>query len=159
MVVDAVFAESEVQAQALWKIREEIPEAQTREGGSIKHDVSVPVSKTVEFIAEASARVEAHLPGIRVCAFGHIGDGNIHFNLTQPVDSDKEAFIAQWEELNRIVHDFVVELGGSISAEHGIGLVKKKELAHYADETKLKLMRTIKQALDPDILMNPGKIF
>ena len=159
IVVDAVFSESEAQAQALWKIREEIPESQTREGGSIKHDVSIPVSKTVEFIAEASARVEAHLPGIRVCAFGHIGDGNIHFNLTQPVDADKEAFIAQWEELNRIVHDFVVELGGSISAEHGIGLVKKEELVHYADETKLKLMRTIKQALDPDILMNPGKIF
>ena len=102
--------------------------------------------------------MEDHLPGIRVCAFGHIGDGNIHFNLTQPVDADKAAFIEMWEDFNRMVHDLVVDMGGSISAEHGIGLIKREELAHYADETKLDLMRTIKQALDPDNLMNPGKV-
>ncbi len=158
VVVDAVFAESDAQSKELWKIREDIPEAQTKEGGSIKHDVSVPVSKTIEFIAEASRLVEDHLPGIRVCAFGHIGDGNIHFNLTQPVDADKAAFIEMWEDFNRMVHDLVVDMGGSISAEHGIGLIKREELAHYADETKLDLMRTIKQALDPDNLMNPGKV-
>ena len=158
IVQDAVFAESEAQSLELWKIREEIPAAQTREGGSIKHDVSVPVSKSVEFITNASAQVENHLPGVRVCAFGHIGDGNIHFNLTQPVGADKEAFIAQWENFNRIVHDLVVEMGGSISAEHGIGLMKREELAHYADNVKLNLMGIIKHAIDPDNLMNPGKI-
>lgn len=158
IVLDAVFAESQAQSRELWKIREEIPAAQSREGGSIKHDVSVPVSKTVEFIIDASAQVEKYMPGVRVCAFGHIGDGNIHFNLTQPVDADKKAFIAEWNDFNRIVHDLVVSMNGSISAEHGIGLIKREELAHYADETKLDLMRRIKQALDPDNLMNPGKI-
>ena len=157
-VVDAVFAESDAQRQELWKIREEIPAAQTREGASIKHDVSVPVSKTVEFIIEASKRVSEALPGIRPCPFGHIGDGNIHYNLTQPIDMTAEDFMARYEEFNRIVHDLVVDMKGSISAEHGIGSFKRDELARYAAPAKLTLMRTIKQALDPDNLMNPGKI-
>ena len=159
IVADAVFAESEAQAAQLWKIREEIPAAQSREGGSIKHDVSVPVSRTVEFIVEATARVTETMSGIRVCAFGHIGDGNIHFNLTQPVGMDKVAFIARWADFNRIVHDIVVDMNGSISAEHGIGLIKRDELAHYGSEVEIDLMRKIKTALDPDQLMNPGKIF
>ncbi len=157
-VTDAVFAESDAQRKELWKIREEIPAAQTREGASIKHDVSVPVSKTVAFITEASKRVSEALPGIRPCAFGHIGDGNIHYNLTQPTDMTPEDFMARYGEFNRIVHDLVVDMTGSISAEHGIGAFKREELAHYADPTKLTLMRTIKQALDPDNIMNPGKI-
>ncbi|MBT3916267.1 MAG: FAD-binding oxidoreductase [Rhodospirillaceae bacterium] len=158
IVTDAVFAESDAQRQELWKIREEIPAAQTREGASIKHDISVPVSQTVAFITEASKQITQALPGIRPCPFGHIGDGNIHFNLTQPAEMTSEDFMAQAEALTRIVYDLVVEMKGSISAEHGIGAFKRKELAHYASATKIDLMRSIKQALDPDNIMNPGKI-
>ncbi|MGE4372236.1 MAG: FAD-binding oxidoreductase [Xanthobacter sp.] len=155
---DAVIASSEVQADTLWKLRESLSEAQKGEGGSIKHDVSVPVSRVADFVTEASALCEARLPGLRVCAFGHMGDGNIHFNLTQPVGMDKAAFIARWEEFNRIVHDLVAEMEGSISAEHGIGLLKREELARYKPPEALALMATLKQALDPQGLMNPGKV-
>jgi FAD/FMN-containing dehydrogenase len=158
-IADAVFAESEAQTAALWKLREEIPAAQTREGGSIKHDVSVPVSSACAFVARASAQVEAEMPGIRVCAFGHMGDGNIHFNLTQPEGMDKQAFIDRWGDFNTIVHDIVIDMQGSISAEHGIGLVKLDELGHYANPLELEMMRVIKGAFDPDNIMNPGKIF
>ncbi|NQV57673.1 MAG: FAD-binding oxidoreductase [Rhodospirillales bacterium] len=158
-IVDAVFAESEGQAAELWKIREEIPAAQTREGGSIKHDISVPVSKTGEFIIRATKLVEDEMPGIRACPFGHIGDGNIHYNLTQPVGMDKQAFLGRWVDFNRLVHDLVKSMNGSISAEHGIGLVKRSELEHYAPEIELDLMRRIKSVIDPDNIMNPGKIF
>jgi len=159
IVADAVFAESETQGRALWKLREEIPAAQTREGGSIKHDVSVPVSRTTDFVRAASEAVRAAMPGVRPCPFGHIGDGNIHFNLTQPVGADKAAFIGRWEEFNRIVHDLVKTYAGSISAEHGIGLIKRDELEHYAAPLDVELMRRVKRALDPDNIMNPGKIF
>ncbi|MEE2761538.1 MAG: FAD-binding oxidoreductase [Pseudomonadota bacterium] len=158
-IADAVFAESGAQAAALWKLREEIPAAQTREGGSIKHDVSVPVASACLFIARASQAVEAEMAGIRVCAFGHVGDGNIHFNLTQPIGYDKQDFIGRWGDFNMIVHDIVMEMGGSISAEHGIGLVKRDDLSHYGNAVELEMMRTIKRALDPKNLMNPGKIF
>ncbi len=158
-IADAVFAESEAQTAALWKLREEIPAAQSHEGGSIKHDVSVPVSSACEFVAQASNAVTAEMPGIRVCAFGHMGDGNIHFNLTQPEGMDKQAFIGRWGDFNTIVHDIVIAMRGSISAEHGIGLVKRDELDHYANPVELELMRVIKRAFDPDNIMNPGKIF
>ena len=158
LVPDAVIAQSQAQARALWKIREEAPEAQKREGGSIKHDVSVPVGKVPEFLARATRTVEAHLPGVRVTAFGHAGDGNIHYNLSQPVGADKGAYLARWEEFNRIVHDIVQDLGGSFSAEHGIGQLKRGELAHYKSPTEIALMRRIKSALDPQNIMNPGKV-
>ena len=158
-ISDAVIAESQTQVQQLWKIREELPAAQSREGASIKHDVSVPVSATVKFIRETSQALEAEIPGIRVCAFGHIGDGNIHYNLTQPLDMGKKNFLDNWERVNRIVHDIVVDMGGSISAEHGIGLLKKAELNHYANSVKLDVFRQVKNALDPKNIMNPGKIF
>ena len=158
IVSDAVFAESGSQRQDLWKIREEIPAAQSREGGSIKHDISVPVSKTVDFIKEASRRVSKVIPDIRPCPFGHIGDGNIHYNLTQPINMKKEIFMQKSGEINRIVHDLVSEMNGSISAEHGIGFFKRDELARYASPTKISLMQTIKKAIDPDNIMNPGKI-
>jgi D-lactate dehydrogenase (cytochrome) len=128
-VLDAVVANSLEQRKALWKIREGIPEAQKKAGGSIKHDVSVPVAAVPFFIERASRAVEAAMKGVRVVPFGHVGDGNIHFNLTQPEGADKQAFLARWEEMNRIVHDIVVEMKGSISAEHGIGRLKKGELA------------------------------
>jgi FAD/FMN-containing dehydrogenase len=158
IIMDAVFAESDSQRREFWRIREEIPAAQSREGGSIKHDISVPVSNTVGFILEASKRVLKIIPGIRPCPFGHIGDGNIHYNLTQPIGMAKEDFLAQSAKINRIVHDLVIEMGGSISAEHGIGSFKREELAHYASPTKISLIRTIKHAIDPHNIMNPGKI-
>jgi len=159
IIVDAVFADSEAQGRALWKLREEIPAAQTREGGSIKHDVSVPVSRTTEFVRVAMEAVIAEMPGLRPCPFGHIGDGNIHFNLTQPPGMDKAAFIARWKDFNRIVHDLTKRYSGSISAEHGIGLVKREELEHYASPLDIELMRLVKRSLDPNNIMNPGKIF
>ncbi|MBW7852270.1 MAG: FAD-binding oxidoreductase [Rhodospirillales bacterium] len=158
VVADAVVAASLEQRSALWRLREVIPEAQKREGGSIKHDVAVPVSTVPAFIRAATADVEAALPGVRVVAFGHLGDGNIHFNLTQPPGADRAAFLGEWERANRIVHDRVAQLGGSISAEHGIGRLKRGELARYKSAVDLELMRKIKSAIDPAGIMNPGKI-
>jgi FAD/FMN-containing dehydrogenase len=158
LIADGVIAASAAQAKELWRIREAIVEAQTREGASIKHDVAVPVSRVADFIIEASRACEARLPGLRVCAFGHAGDGNIHFNLTQPVGMDGRAYLALWEEFNRIVHDAVAARHGSISAEHGIGRLKREELVHYKSPLELELMRRVKHALDPDRIMNPGKI-
>ncbi len=157
-VGDAVIATSGPQAAALWALRESVPEAQKHAGGSIKHDVSVPVSRVAELVTRGCDLVEAALPGVRPCPFGHVGDGNIHFNLTQPEGMDRAAFLARWEEMNRIVHDLVVDLGGSISAEHGIGRLKREELAHYAPPAVLGMMRQVKRALDPHNIMNPGKI-
>ncbi|TCT07986.1 FAD-binding oxidoreductase [Aquabacter spiritensis] len=157
-VEDAVIAASEAQSEALWKLREDLSEAQKFEGGSIKHDVSVPVSRVADFVVTASRLCAAHMPGVRVCAFGHVGDGNIHFNLSQPVGMEKAAFLARWEEFNRLVHDHVAALGGSISAEHGIGLLKREELVRYKDEVALDLMAALKAALDPKGLLNPGKV-
>jgi FAD/FMN-containing dehydrogenase len=149
---------SEAQNHALWQLRERVPEAQTREGGSIKHDVAVPVSRVADFIEAASAACVQAMPGLRVCAFGHFGDGNIHFNLSQPVQMDRQDFLDRWDAFNRIVHDIVAGLHGSISAEHGIGMLKRQELLRYKDPVALDLMRTIKQALDPEGLLNPGKV-
>ncbi|MGA0596831.1 FAD-binding oxidoreductase [Enterovirga sp. CN4-39] len=157
-VEDATIAASDAQRLALWDLRERLSEVQRFEGGSIKHDVAVPVSRVAEFVERASAACEAEMPGVRVCAFGHFGDGNIHFNLSQPVGMDKGAFLATWETFNRIVHDIVREMHGSISAEHGIGLIKRDELPHYKDPVALDLMVTLKRALDPENILNPGKV-
>ncbi len=158
LALDAAIAESGQQAADFWRLREALPEAQKYAGVSIKHDVSVPISRIAEFLEDASAKVEAAVPGLRVCAFGHLGDGNIHFNLCQPEGGDGAAFEARMTDLNRIVHDTVVAMRGSISAEHGIGRLRKDELAHYASDVSLDLMRRIKAALDPDGIMNPGKV-
>ena len=158
IISDAVIAESETQAKQLWKIREEIPAAQSKEGASLKHDIAVPVSRSVEFIKRASQLVSAEIPDIRVCAFGHIGDGNIHFNLTQPTGMDREEFIQNREKFSIIVHDLVVSMKGSISAEHGIGLSRRDELMRYASKIEISLMRKIKVAIDPQNQMNPNKI-
>jgi FAD/FMN-containing dehydrogenase len=158
LIVDATLAASGEQRAALWRLRESLPEAQKHEGGSIKHDVSVPVSKTPEFLERATQAVIAALPGLRPVPFGHLGDGNIHFNLSQPVGADKAEYLDQWAKMNRLVHDIVADLGGSFSAEHGIGRLKLDEMEHYKSPLELDLMRKIKQALDPDNLMNPGKM-
>jgi FAD/FMN-containing dehydrogenase len=157
-VEDATIGASESQNRALWRLRELLSEVQGLEGGSIKHDVAVPVSRVAEFIEVASAACEREMPGIRVCAFGHVGDGNVHFNLSQPVGMDRGAFLAEWERFNRLVHDIVHDMGGSISAEHGIGLIKRDELVRYKDPVALDLMRTLKRALDPHNILNPGKV-
>lgn len=157
-VEDAALGLSKAQSQALWALRESLSEVQRLEGGSIKHDVAVPVSRVAEFIEIATQACEARLPGVRVCAFGHFGDGNIHFNLSQPLGMDKAAFLAEWETFNRIVHDIVETMNGSIAAEHGIGLMKREELIRYKDPVALDLMRRVKQALDPMNILNPGKV-
>ncbi|MFD0936382.1 FAD-linked oxidase C-terminal domain-containing protein, partial [Methylobacterium trifolii] len=158
LVEDATIGASAAQDDALWALRETLPEAQTREGASIKHDVSVPLSRLPEFLETARAACEAAMPGLRVCGFGHFGDGNIHFNLSQPVGMDRAAFLGEWQRFNRIVHDVVAGLGGSIAAEHGVGLIKRDELQRYGDPVGLALMRTLKAALDPEDRLNPGKV-
>ncbi|MBD2747394.1 FAD-binding oxidoreductase [Microvirga sp. BT688] len=157
-VEDAVIAASEAQGDALWHLRESLSHVQRLEGGSIKHDVAVPVSRVADFIVTATEACEKALPGVRVCAFGHFGDGNIHFNLSQPIAMEKAAFLNQWERFNRIVHDIVHGLNGSISAEHGVGLIKRDELVLYKDPVALDLMRTLKRTLDPQNILNPGKV-
>jgi FAD/FMN-containing dehydrogenase len=158
LLEDAVLAASAEQAKRLWFIREAIVEAQKHAGGSIKHDVSVPVSRVAEFIGRGTALVERLVPGIRPVPFGHVADGNIHFNLTEPEGADSAAYLARWDEINRAVHDLVLELGGSISAEHGIGTFKTAELARVKSPLELELMRRVKQAFDPKGIMNPGKL-
>ncbi len=155
---DAAVAESLEQAAALWNLRTLVSDAQKPEGGSIKHDVSVPVVAVPAFIAEASAAVESMIPGCRPVPFGHLGDGNIHFNVSQPVGADKAAFLARWEEMNALVHGIVAAHHGSISAEHGIGLLKRDLLPGVKDPVALGLMRSLKHTLDPRGILNPGKV-
>jgi D-lactate dehydrogenase (cytochrome) len=157
-VPDAAIAASEAQAKAFWHLREALVEAQIREGASIKHDISVPVSKVPSFLRQAAEAVEALQPGIRPYPFGHLGDGNIHYNLSQPPGMAPEAFLARAPEIQSKVHDIAVALGGSISAEHGIGLVKLAENARFKSAVEQDLMRRVKDAIDPAGLMNPGKL-
>jgi FAD/FMN-containing dehydrogenase len=158
IVQDAAIAESVDQRNAFWRWREGMSEAQKPEGGSIKHDVSVPVASVPAFIAEATAACEALIPGCRVVPFGHLGDGNIHFNISQPVGADKAAFLGRWADVNALVHGIVARYGGSISAEHGIGRMKRDLLPGVKDPVELELMRTLKAVLDPKGIMNPGKV-
>ncbi|WP_370873173.1 FAD-binding oxidoreductase [Peteryoungia aggregata] len=158
LVSDAAIASSIAQQDAFWHLRESMSEAQRPEGGSIKHDVSVPISRIPAFLAEADAAVHALMPDARICAFGHLGDGNIHYNISQPVGADKAAFIARWREVNAVVHAVVHKHTGSISAEHGVGQLKRDELVASRPAIETELMRRIKQAFDPAGIMNPGKV-
>ena len=158
-VNDAVVAESLSQAQALWHIRESIPLAQAEEGLNIKHDISVPVSRIPAFVAETDALLAREVPGVRLVDFGHLGDGNLHYNVQAPEGGDAKAFLREQEErINTLVFDAVARHGGSISAEHGIGSLKAAKLPHYKSPVALRMMRAIKQALDPKGIMNPGRV-
>lgn len=157
-VRDAVIGASETQKDALWALREHLSDSQKPEGASIKHDVSVPVSRVADFITTAKAACLAHMPDLRPCPFGHFGDGNLHFNLSRPVGMDDATFLAEYPTFNRIVHDIVHDMNGSISAEHGIGQVKRAELRRYKDPVALELMQQLKSAIDPANIMNPGKV-
>jgi FAD/FMN-containing dehydrogenase len=157
-ILDAVIAASEAQAVELWKLREEISEAQKREGKSIKHDISVPISRLPEFIDKADAALQQAFPGIRIVNFGHIGDGNLHYNCSMPEGEDNLRIFARSDEVNRVVYDIVNEVGGSISAEHGLGVLKREEILRHKSPVEMQLMRAVKQALDPHNLMNPGKV-
>jgi FAD/FMN-containing dehydrogenase len=158
IISDAVVAGSDRQIDALWKLRESISEAQKGAGASVKHDVSVPIAAIGDFLHEATQRVETEWPGVRVCAFGHLGDGNIHFNLSVPEGEPDEPFLEHWAAFSRVVHDVVVSLDGSIAAEHGIGRLKREEMAHYKSDVEMDLMRKIKNVMDPQGLMNPGRV-
>ena len=158
LIDDAALAASEAQTAALWAMRENVSEAQKIEGVSIKHDIAVPVSRIAEFIARADAALQAAFPAVRIVCFGHIGDGNLHYNQSRSDVQSNGEFIAQTGAVNRIVHDLVHELGGSISAEHGLGQLKREEVLRYKSATEMDMMRAVKQALDPRGLLNPGKL-
>jgi FAD/FMN-containing dehydrogenase len=156
--LNAVFAESAAQREALWRLRETIPEAQRIDGASIKHDISVTTSELPRFIVEGTRAVLEIAPLARMVTYGHLGDGNLHFNVNQSHEQPAEEFLALAPRINRAVHDLVAQYGGSFSAEHGIGRLKREELAHYKNPVALEVMKSIKQALDPHGIMNPGKV-
>ena len=155
---DAVVATSMEQGRALWRLRESIPEAERRDGASIKHDISVPISQIADFMAQAEASIQAEVARVRLVAFGHLGDGNIHFNLACPVGMDANKFLACGDDLNRVVNDIVSSFDGSISAEHGVGRSKRGEIRRHKSEIEMDIMERIKIAVDPNSLMNPGKV-
>ena len=158
LVTDATLAQSGQQRQALWDIREKMPESQKHEGGSIKHDVSVPVSKVPQFIEEATKAVNNFMPDARVMAFGHMGDGNIHFNVTQPAGMERQKYLDCWEQMNVVVFAVVQKFGGSIGAEHGIGRLKIGHMPEIKSVVELDMMRNLKRLYDPLNIMNPGKV-
>jgi len=158
LATDAVVAKNDSEQRQIWRLRHSISEAQKYEGASLKHDVSVPVGEVARFIADAEAEVLRAVPGSRLVAFGHVGDGNVHFNVSQPKDLQPDAFIAERERVAGIVYDVVENYDGSISAEHGVGVLKREALERYRGEVEVGLMRTIKRTLDPDNLLNPGKV-
>ncbi len=157
-VLDASIATSIAQSRAFWQLREHISDAQALEGKNIKHDVSIPTSRVADFIAKTGVLLQQHFPGCRPVVFGHLGDGNLHYNVAAPEDVSDDAFLQRQTDVNRVVYDSVDRFGGSIAAEHGVGVLKRDEIRHYLSEIELALMKRIKQALDPDNLMNPGKV-
>jgi D-lactate dehydrogenase (cytochrome) len=158
IIHDAVVATSIAQSKALWRLREHIPLAQAQEGKNIKHDISIPISQIGEFISSTDRLLHEKFPGCRMVTFGHLGDGNLHYNVSAPEDKDHDEFIARQADVNRVVHDSVHLFGGSISAEHGLGALKRDEIKLYKSPVEIALMQSIKRALDPLNIMNPGKL-
>ena len=158
LVSDAAIAESLEQTKAFWRVRENFGEAQRYAGGSIKHDISVPVAAVPAFLKDAAAAVERAVPGARPLPFGHLGDGNIHYNVNQPPGADKAEYLTHWDAMNAAVYEVVKAYGGSISAEHGIGVIKRHQLPAVKDPVALELMRSLKSLLDPKGILNPGKV-
>jgi len=158
LVLDAVVAQSDREREALWKIRETIPEAQRIDGASLKHDISLPVTSLAPFVAKAGDWIRDNVPDGRLVAYGHVGDGNLHFNLNQAPGTSRDAFLAREAPIKRAIHDMVRDFGGSFSAEHGIGRLKVGELEQYASPVELDLMRAVKHAFDPNGILNPGKV-
>ncbi len=158
LITDAVIAKNRSEANDLWRLRHSISESQKKEGASLKHDIAIPIADVGNFIRVAEAAVTREIPGIRVVAFGHVGDGNIHFNLSQPKEWAAADFLKEGPRLASLVYDVVDSFGGSISAEHGIGQAKREQLVQYRGETETGLMRAVKAALDPKNIMNPGKV-
>jgi FAD/FMN-containing dehydrogenase len=155
---DAAIAQSTAQAAELWALREHVPEAQRLEGPNIKHDISLPVSRIPAFLADAQVELGTAFRDVRYVVFGHLGDGNLHYNLSAPSGTTAAAFLGEAARANRIVYDLVARLGGSFSAEHGIGQMKRGELVRYKSAVEIELMQRIKRALDPDVQLNPGKV-
>jgi FAD/FMN-containing dehydrogenase len=158
IIEDAVVAGSVAQSRALWQLREHIPLAQAKAGKNIKHDISLPVSSIAAFLDATNPQLDAAFPGCQLVCFGHLGDGNLHYNVAPPPGISNDDFLRNQDAVNRVVHDSVMAFGGSISAEHGIGALKRGELARYKPAVELNMMRAIKAALDPLGIMNPGKI-
>ena len=158
IVLDATLVQSERERTAVWKLRESIPEAQRHEGASLKHDISLPLATLPDFVAQAAAWVATHVPEGRLVAYGHVGDGNLHFNISQLPGADRERFLARAGEIRRAIHDMVRDSRGSFSAEHGVGRTKVAELERYASQVELELMHAVKRAFDPHGIMNPGKV-
>lgn len=158
LISDARLAATAAQQAAMWQLREQMSDVQKHEGGSIKHDVSLPLARVPEFLERAAAVVETVCAGARPVPFGHLGDGNVHYNVSQPVGADTDAFLALWEPMSEAVHGLVAEMGGSISAEHGIGRLKRDALLRFKDPVALEMMRAIKSAFDPNGILNPGKV-
>ena len=159
LITDAAVAQNDAQRGAMWKLREEQSAAQKPEGGGWKHDVSVPISRIADFLEEAETALNRFHPGVRISAFGHVGDGNLHYDVLRPPGEDSAAFLARWEDGSRLVHDIVARYDGSISAEHGLGRLKTEEARRYKSDVEIAMMRAVRQALDPKRIMNPGVLF
>ena len=158
LIDDAALSTSLSQVQDFWRIREMMPVAQKHEGGSMKHDVSVPIHLVPEFLTKADMIIKREMPEARLCTFGHLGDGNIHYNISQPNDGNAEEFLQHQPEINNLIHDLVISMNGSVAAEHGVGRLKRDLIARSKDPVELALMHSIKSTLDPDQIMNPGKV-
>ena len=159
IILDCAIAKNETEGKRMWEMRENMTESQVHEGRNIKHDVSIPISRMADFITAADAALVKVYPGVRPISFGHVGDGNLHYNIAHPLDKfTEESWMHEWEKINLIVHDIVATFNGSISAEHGIGQLKREEIKRYKAPLELAVMRSIKAALDPQNIMNPGKV-
>jgi FAD/FMN-containing dehydrogenase len=158
LISDAAVSSSEAQYKAIWALREDVSEAQAAEGKNIKHDIAVPVSQVANFVRETHALVAAAFPAVRMVTFGHLGDGNLHYNVSPPLDQLHEEFLKNQDAINVIVHDSVARFNGSVSAEHGLGTLRRDEAARYKSKVEMDMMRAVKQALDPQGIMNPNKV-